>query len=117
MKQLISKDIQEKKATNTLATTTLFRENSFASKSFKTFAKIVGLPYLFFTLGDPIYEITNEFDPDKLKEKEKEETKGKSLRRKKGDSQLVELNDVVVNRSSTMPSMFDVGNVEMDPNK
>jgi hypothetical protein len=45
-------------------TTTLFRGNSVATKMFKYYSKIVGLPYLFHTLAGNIFEICANAEAD-----------------------------------------------------
>jgi len=53
---LITEDIRQKKLTNTLESSTLFRENSAASIAFRHLAMIKGLPFLFFTVGSALDE-------------------------------------------------------------
>ena len=54
MNELISEDIRQKKESNLLESSTLFRENSGASIAFKHLARIKALPFLFFTVGDAL---------------------------------------------------------------
>ena len=124
IKALISKDIKEKKASNTLTSATLFRDNSHASKAFKYYAKIIGLPYLFYIFGDAVYDLCTKDgsgaggagggDSGTISKSGSMKKSG-SLRRKGDD---LELGQVVVRRTSTGQGMlFEEGNFEVDPNK
>jgi len=114
VKDLITKDLNDKKESHTLQSTTLFRDNSHASKSFNFYAKIVGMPYLFYTLGDPIYDMVHiDFS-----EQEPAQTKSRTLTRLKSHGSSIELSEVIIKRNSSQQSTFlDVGSFEVDPNK
>jgi len=112
VKSLITKDLKEKKESNNLNSSTLFRDNSHASKAFKFFAKIVALPYLFYIFGDPVYDLCNSFTENKGDTPEPQ-------RKRSTRSSSVGIRDIVITKSSNrnQSALFDQGNFEMDPNR
>jgi len=58
---------------NTESAGTLFRSNSMVSKMFKFYSRLIGLPYLYFTVGPELDELIAanlglEVDPEKMEE-------------------------------------------------
>ena len=120
VKVLITKDLHEKSQAGSLSAATLFRDNTFASKAFKTYAKIVGLPYLFHIFGDAVNEICqSELDDDpKADTRSKASSMRKTSASIKGRDGEVELQQVVVRVTpSGQNPLFDIGSFELDPTK
>jgi len=86
---------------------TLFRGNSFTTKLFKFYSKIVGLPYLFHTLAGTVYEICSTADPDI--EESKNATEATSEMSSTSQPPNLRLD-------ATVKHYFHI-DVEMDPNK
>jgi len=90
-----------------IAVETLFRGNSFTTKLFKFYCKIVGLPYLFHTFAGNVFEICSAADPDNIT-----------------DSKSVKMNSISENSSqppnlrldTTVIHSFHI-DVELDPSK
>jgi len=76
--ELISDDIRQKQASNILESSTLFRENSAASIAFKYLAKLHGLPFLFYAVGDAMEDF---FKKEKIRAEERRQSqKSQSLK-------------------------------------
>lgn len=118
VKALISKDLREKSESNNLSSATLFRDNSHASKAFKTYAKIVGLPYLFSIFGAAFFDLCTSDFSDQAEAAEPGSSKGKK-KSKRNRSSTIELKEVVVKRFSSrnVSTLFDAGSFEVDPKK
>jgi len=117
VKALITKDLREKREAGTLSAATLFRDNSFASKAFKIYSKIVGLPYLFYIFGDAVYDLcTNDLAGEPAFAPIDTGTKKRRASTRAGTN--IELQQVVVRvHPSGTNSLLDAGSFEMDPNK
>eukprot|EP00732_Lithocolla_globosa_P001321 Lithocolla_globosa_v1_NODE_629_length_3565_cov_4.135897.p1 type:complete len:808 gc:universal NODE_629_length_3565_cov_4.135897:1050-3473(+) len=97
---LILRDLQFKQANGTLTEQTLFRENSPASAAFKQYAKMVGLPYLWWTLKEPVLscvDVTSSDLPSRSNT-----VKRKSMARRSQSSQV---------------NLLNMSSVELDPTK
>jgi len=63
MQLMVMRDIA-----NSVDQGTLFRSNTVSSKAFKFYSRMFGIPYLFATLGRPLYDIWKRLDDeDKMK--------------------------------------------------
>jgi len=89
---------------------TLFRGNSFTTKLFKFYSKIVGLPYLFHTLAGIVYEVSTTADPD-IEEKKKD---GSSIELTSESSTTSQPPNLRLD--ATVKHYFHI-DTELDPNK
>lgn len=72
IKQLISQEVDEAATPETL-----FRANSHATKAFKYYSKMIGLPYIFNTLAVLLQAMIRELEDAEEEKKAKEEEAGK----------------------------------------
>eukprot|EP00004_Rigifila_ramosa_P015884 TRINITY_DN372_c0_g1_i3.p1 TRINITY_DN372_c0_g1~~TRINITY_DN372_c0_g1_i3.p1 ORF type:complete len:2569 (-),score=557.14 TRINITY_DN372_c0_g1_i3:38-7744(-) len=89
---------------------TLFRGNSVASKTMKFYTRMLGLPYLFFTLATMLNEICEVSKAEA--EKEEQYQKSAEAKRKTQHASTANLNAV----SAREENMF-TGDFEIDPSK